>query len=215
VWAFDIGDVLEQSLTVADNAIRYRARVVRDFDHAGCVEANSAQLSQVFVNLLVNAAQALPERGIEHNQIRVSARAEGATVVVEVADNGCGISSELQARIFEPFFTTKEVRAGMGLGLSISRTIVEGFDGSLSMESNVGLGSVFRVRLPAATRQDTRRPPPPAGTTAGAAVLPAAATRPRVLVVDDEPTLARVMQRILATEFDVDIARDCTTRLPA
>ena len=103
------------------------------------------KINQVFLNLLVNAIQACERGGI----VTARTRAEpGAGVVVEVQDNGCGISPEHRSRLFEPFFTTKPVGQGTGLGLSVSFGIVRDHGGAIEVESEVGRGSTFRVRLP-------------------------------------------------------------------
>ena len=114
--------------------------------------AEEGRLTQVFVNLLVNAAQALPAGRCEENTIRVSSGpAPDGRVAVEIADNGMGIPEELRERIFEPFFTTKPVGEGTGLGLSVCQGIVAGLGGTISVSSEVGRGTVFRVDLPGTT----------------------------------------------------------------
>jgi len=199
----DLNDTIAKSIEFSSTSVRYRARVVLELAATCHVDANASQLAQVFVNLLVNAAQALPEEAIEHNEIRVSSRREGDLVMVEVSDNGCGIPEELQARIFEPFFTTKDVGSGLGLGLSISSAIVNAFGGKISVRSKPGEGSVFRIALPvvsapappveAATRTaDESRPQSPAVTG-----------RPSVLVVDDQAMVATLLARVLSDGCDV------------
>jgi PAS domain S-box-containing protein len=198
----DVNDTLRRSLDMAASSIRQRARTTLELGPPSYVEGNAAQLAQVFVNLLTNAAQALPEAGGERNEIRLTTRLAGELVVIEVADNGCGIPETLQARIFEPFFTTKAVGAGMGLGLSISSTIVKGFGGALSVKSEPGKGSVFRIELRAVA------PPAVAAAEAPPFDRPRPAslqsvTRPRVLVIDDEPALTKTLQRILTRDCEV------------
>jgi PAS domain S-box-containing protein len=141
----DLHEVLENSVHLAWGRLRSRGRLVRDYGDLPQVLGNSVQLAQVFTNLLINAAQALPKTG---GEIRLVTRMQGTTqVVVEVRDNGCGIPSENLERIFEPFFTTKPVGEGTGLGLSISHDIIRGLGGELTVESTVGQGSTFRVFL--------------------------------------------------------------------
>jgi signal transduction histidine kinase len=112
---------------------------------------NSVQLSQVFVNLLINAVQALPERG---GEIRLVTRLHNKTqVLVEVQDTGCGIPADHLDRIFEPFFTTKPVGEGTGLGLSISHDIIRGLGGEMTVSSVVGQGTTFRLLLPVAREE--------------------------------------------------------------
>jgi signal transduction histidine kinase len=120
--------------------------VVREYAEVPRVLGNSVQLSQVFVNLLINAAQALPDTG---GEIRVATRRHSPSMVrVEVQDTGCGIPAENLERIFEPFFTTKPVGEGTGLGLSISHDIIRGLGGQLSVSSTPGMGTTFRILLP-------------------------------------------------------------------
>ncbi len=203
----DVNETLERSVGIAWNAIRYRAHLVRDLGDAGYVSGNSSQLAQVFVNLLVNAAQAFPEDRFEGNEIKILTRLEGKDVVVEVADNGCGIPEGLQSRIFEPFFTTKDVGVGTGLGLSVSSGIVNALGGRIAVSSKVGEGSVFRVVLPAAAPQAAPAkvlPSEAAAREAASAARPTG-TRPRVLIVDDEPPVARVLQHLIGRECDVTV----------
>jgi PAS domain S-box-containing protein len=200
----DVNETVEQSLRLTSNAIRYRARLVRDLADVGHVDGNPFLLAQVFASLLVNAAQALPVESAASNEIRVSSRRTGDDVVVEVADNGAGIPDDLQAHIFEPFFTTKDVGGGMGLGLAIAVGIVTSLGGKISVTSTVGRGSLFRVILPAAARS-ARSPAPAAPSDGGGRPLARAAiaARPRLLVIDDEPTLTRVVERALAKQLEV------------
>jgi PAS domain S-box-containing protein len=139
-------EVLERSVRLASGQLRGRGRLVRDYGEVPRVRGNCVQLTQVFTNLLVNAAQALPPEG---GDIRLVTRLLGDSVaVVEVHDTGCGIPAEHLERIFEPFFTTKPVGEGTGLGLSLCHDIIHGLGGVLSVESIVGAGSTFRVFLP-------------------------------------------------------------------
>jgi two-component system, NtrC family, sensor kinase len=145
----DLHEVLDNSVHLAWERLRSRGQVVREYGAVPQVLGNPVQLSQVFVNLLVNAAQALPESG--GGEIRVVTQPHGDTMVlVEVQDNGCGIPPENLERIFEPFFTTKPVGEGTGLGLSISHDIIRGLGGELSVSSTPGVGTTFRVLLPVA-----------------------------------------------------------------
>lgn len=197
--AVDVQRVMESSLRVAYNEIRHRARLVKEYMPVPPVEANEARLGQVFLNLVVNAAQAIREGDAEHNQIRIVTRPLGeASVVVEVRDTGSGIPPENLPRIFDAFFTTKPAGVGTGLGLSICRRIVASLGGKLEVESEPGKGSVFRLTLPRARReaQPPRRPPANA----------APSRRGRVLVVDDEPLITNAIGRSLALEHDVVLA---------
>jgi signal transduction histidine kinase len=115
--AVDIHVVLESSIRMASNEIRHRARLVRDYSEVPFVEGNEARLGQVFLNLIVNAAQAIPEGKAEANVIRIVTRSDGlGRVVVEIHDSGVGIPQAVMSRIFDAFFTTKPVGTGTGLG---------------------------------------------------------------------------------------------------
>ncbi|GEJ55712.1 sensor histidine kinase [Anaeromyxobacter diazotrophicus] len=154
---------LRAALSLADLELRRRARVVLDFQPVPPVLASESRLSQVFLNLLVNAAQAIPEGHPDRHEIRVTMREmAGGKVMVEIRDTGCGIAPEHRHRIFDPFFTTKPAGVGTGLGLSICHEIVSALRGAIEVESEVGQGSRFRVILPAAsvTQADVRRAQP-------------------------------------------------------
>jgi PAS domain S-box-containing protein len=144
--------VVESSINMAWNEIRHRARLVKDFTEVPPVLAKESRLGQVFLNLLVNAAQAIPEGGADRNEIRVTLRSEADRVLVEVRDTGSGIPPETLPRIFDPLFTTKPVGIGTGLGLSISHSIVRGMGGEITVDSVIGKGTTFTVSLPACER---------------------------------------------------------------
>lgn len=192
----DTRRVLESTLRMVWNEIRHRARLVKQYGEVPPVEANESRLGQVFLNLVVNAAHAIPEGRAEANEIRVSTRLDpSGDVVVEIADTGCGMSPEIQKQLFTPFFTTKPVGVGTGLGLAICHRIVEQLLGRIEVESESGKGSVFRIHLPPARSEDTSVEP--------LVAAPAASRRGRILVIDDEPALAAVIRRALSAEHDV------------
>jgi PAS domain S-box-containing protein len=188
--------ILESSLGMAGNEIRHRARLTRRYAAVPDVEANEARLGQVFLNLIVNAAQSVPEGHTEQNEICVSTRLDGDRVVVEVTDTGAGIPPEIMGRIFDAFFTTKAVGAGTGLGLAICQRIITDMGGELTVESEVGVGTTFRVALPVAPHAD-------AEVETLAAPMTATGRRGRILLVDDEEMVVRIVQRSLSTEHDV------------
>jgi PAS domain S-box-containing protein len=218
----DVAVVLQSALRVAGNEIRHRAHLQVDIGQAGPVLANPQRLEQVFLNLLVNATQALPE-GRTDNEIRVVLRGAGAggdadndgRICIEIVDNGVGISSEALPRVFDPFFTTKPVGVGMGLGLSICHGILTSMGGTIQVDSEPGRGARFRVSLPPAppSTLSVRRPAaeqrPPAPAAPGAA---SARRRRRVLVVDDEAALCEMVRRLL-DGCDVDVALDAAAGL--
>ena len=135
---------LESTLNIVQNEIKYKAAVVKELVALPDVPCLPTQLNQVFMNLLVNAAQAIERKGT----ITLRSGFDAATVWVEVSDDGCGMSPEVQARIFEPFYTTKPVGKGTGLGLSVSYSIVQKHNGKIELRSAPGQGTSFRVLLP-------------------------------------------------------------------
>jgi PAS domain S-box-containing protein len=206
--------VLRAALALAENELRHRARVVLDVANVPPVLANESRLSQVFLNLLVNAAQAIPEGHADRNEVRLTARSSGGKVAVEVRDTGCGIAREHRKRLFDPFFTTKAVGVGTGLGLPICHGIVTALGGEIEVESEQGKGSTFRVLLPAAreehgapraVQREQRSEPPRRSRPAG--------PDRRVLVVDDEVRFCRISERVLGTEYAVTALADASEAL--
>jgi PAS domain S-box-containing protein len=197
----DVHAALEFSLSMAMNHVRYRAQVVKCYGKVPPVWANEAKLGQVFLNLIVNAAQAIPEGDTARHRIVLTTYARDHHVVVEVTDTGMGMTPEVLVRAFEPFFTTKAQGEGTGLGLSICHGIIKALRGELTGASKPGKGSRFRVVLP------TRG-------AGGAAMAPALASvqdtsdvqGKRVLVIDDEPGIASVMRRIVGRGNEVVVS---------
>ena len=188
--------VLATALSMAQNEIRFRAKLVKDYGEVPRVLGSEGRLSQVFLNLLVNAAHAIDEDSVDEQQIMVRTRRVGDEVLVEVRDTGSGIEPDLLGRLFEPFVTTKEVGKGFGLGLSICHQTVAAFGGRIEVESEVGVGSLFKVWLPVHQAELERTVP----QVVSLDLTPLRGAR--VLVVDDEPVLRRVVKRALG--------RDCT-----
>lgn len=187
--------VMESSIGIAWNQVRHRAKLTRHFERVPVVSGDENRLGQVFLNLLVNAAQALPDGHVDENEITVGIRIEAGSVLIEVKDTGQGMTPEQLARAFDPFFTTKAPGVGSGIGLSICRSIVTDMGGEITCESQRGVGTTFRVLLPAQetvvyTTLPPRRELPP---------LP----RTRILVIDDEPALCAVVRRLLRGEHEV------------
>jgi len=191
----DIHRVLDSGLRMATNEIRHRARLVRAYGDVPQVEGNEARLGQLFLNLFINAAQAIVEGRADANEIRVvTMRGNEGEVVVEVHDTGCGIPRESLKQIFDAFYTTKPVGIGTGLGLAICHRIVTMHKGAIAVESEVGRGTMFRVTLPAAGGAAVSPPPLEAAP---------AEHRAAILVVDDEEGLCSAIKRILESEHDV------------
>jgi signal transduction histidine kinase len=150
--ALRVSDVVESALRLVANEARLAGVVPQVLLDGGLptVWGNPHDLQQVFVNLFLNAVQAMPDGGA----LRVSATPEGAAVRIDVTDDGVGISAQALEEIFDPFFTTKDLGEGTGLGLSVSRGLVEKHGGTISVASQVGKSTTFSVRLP--TEQGTR-----------------------------------------------------------
>jgi signal transduction histidine kinase len=194
----DVQRVLESTTRMAWSEIRHRARLVKSYSAAPMVEASDAQLGQLFLNLVVNAAQAIAEGDAENNEVRVTLSTDAAgMVLVEVADTGAGMPKEVQEQLFRPFFTTKPIGVGTGLGLTICHQIIAGLDGRIEFQTEMGRGTTFRVYLPPA-RMEARDAPGP-DNLADLSVR----RRGRVLVVDDEPLITRTVQRALSKDHDI------------
>jgi PAS domain S-box-containing protein len=192
----DLPPVVEAALHMAGNEIQHRARVEREYRPAPSVLGDESRLGQVVLNLLVNAAQAIPEGRAAENEIRVVIGTDArGRAVLEVRDSGCGIPPEIAERIFDPFFTTKPRGIGTGLGLPICRNIVLGLGGEVGAEPRPGGGTTMRVVLPAA--------PPAQEEPVAPQATPGGRRRGRVLVVDDEPAVGVALRRVLAPEHDV------------
>ena len=140
----NLQDGLESTLNVVWNELKYKADVVRDYNPLPEVECIPSQINQVFMNLLVNAAQAIPERGT----ITLRTRDLGESVCVEISDTGTGMPQDIVKRIFDPFFTTKPIGKGTGLGLSIAHGIIDKHQGRFEVASEEGQGTTFRIFLP-------------------------------------------------------------------
>jgi PAS domain S-box-containing protein len=199
----DVRGAVESALSLTRGQILERAELEQHLDEVPPVLMDEGRLGQVMVNLLVNAAQAIPAAQAGDRRIVVATRSDGPTVEIEVRDTGVGIPAENLARIWEPFFTTKGPDAGTGLGLSISREIVERAGGTITAESpprgaGAEAGTRFVIRLPEASAGEAVRP--------SASAPPQAARRARVLVVEDEGALARALAEEIGAQHEVVIA---------
>jgi CheY-like chemotaxis protein len=191
----NVSVAVESALTMLRNELKYRARVERDFRATRLVRASAPRLGQVFLNLILNAAQALDEAEARRNLVSVTTYDDRGDVVIEVSDNGPGISEDILPRIFDSFFTTKPRGMGTGLGLPISLGIVRSMGGEITVETAPGRGATFRVRLPA-------------GELSRPIVVPAETQareyrRRRVLAVDDEALLLKAYRRMLSESHDL------------
>ncbi len=209
----DLPDVIDSAIKMTAHQVRHHAQLRKEYGTTPFVAASEGPLVQLFTNLLVNAAQAIAEGNADTELIRVVTYSDDAgRAVVEIHDTGTGITKENLRRLFDPFFTTKPIGAGMGLGLSISHAVVVALGGEITVESEVGRGSMFRVTLPAVTAKRVAEGP----QRAGDASVPQ--RRGRVLVVDDDAGVAHSVARILKRAHDVVVetdARAALTRLTA
>ena len=184
-----VSEVLDGVLKVAHNEIRYRARVTRDYGRTLAVKASPGRLSHVFLNLVLNAAQAIDEGRVDENELSARTYMDGGEVVVEVRDTGCGVPAEDLPRLFDPFFSTRPVGEGTGMGLAICHSVVRALGGSVTLESEPGQGTCATVRLPAVRPEYRRVQPTPS---------PGEPLRGgRILVVDDEANIRRALTRLL------------------
>lgn len=194
--AVDVNDAIESAIRLATNEVKYRARIEHDLGKVAPVLGNAGRLGQLLLNLVINAAQAIAPGSRSQNFIAVRSWQEGDWVNIEVRDSGAGIPPEVLPRVFAPFFTTKPAGVGTGLGLSICKDIVAGMGGTIGVESTVGLGTRFIVRLPSAI-------PPRTARAASIVPLGTAGTRARVLVVDDDLQVATSIARMLRGHYEV------------
>ncbi len=196
----DLREVIEAAINIAGNTLKQSARIVRDYGESPLVDASANRLEQVFLNLLLNAAQALPNGDPERDEIRIRLYGDQLRAVAEIVDTGPGIPDPVIGRIFEPFFTTKPVGVGTGLGLPICRSILAAHGGTIEVESKPSEGATFRIILPAsstargAVRRTSSRP------------LVTLGPRGRVLVVDDEVAVGSTLRLVLQREHDVQLA---------
>jgi len=196
--AIDLAEVIDAAVAIAERVIRAKAHLVRSYGLTPLARGVRGKLGQVFLNLLTNAADAIPEGAPSDHVIRVSTHtgADGRAVV-EIADTGSGIAPEIASRVFDPFFTTKPVGLGTGLGLAMCHRIVTEQGGEIAFESAPG-ATTFRVTLPAAASHDTV-----AQGVHEEPQAPVSRPRRRVLVIDDEPGLLQSIGRWLSETHDV------------
>jgi two-component system, cell cycle sensor histidine kinase and response regulator CckA len=195
----EVEGVVRSCLNMCRNEIRHRAQLEVQIGQAPPVRINESRLAQVVLNLLINAAQAMPERPGAGARITVRVSTCQGAACIEVEDTGPGIDADRLGRIFHPFFTTKPPGEGTGLGLSICRNIVAAAGGEIDVQSSAGRGSRFTVRLPAAQGRGRRR-----STSSPKLASISAAAAPRLLVIDDEPLVGRSLKRVLR-DHDVTV----------
>ncbi|HVU04100.1 MAG TPA: ATP-binding protein [Polyangiaceae bacterium] len=189
----DLELVVSAALKLTSAVVRHRARLETHFERAPKVLGSENSLVQVFVNLITNAAQAIPVGRADSNEIRVTigTSPEDGSAVVRVSDTGEGIPPEDLRRVAQPFFTTKPIGVGTGLGLTVTENIVTGGGGKLDIQSTVGKGTTVTIALPAA-------PPDMARVLSSKPAPPAAKRSLRVLAIDDDPLVLKAIRRVLS-----------------
>ncbi|MEA3221565.1 MAG: ATP-binding protein [Thermodesulfobacteriota bacterium] len=140
----DINECIETTINIIWNELKYKCTVKKEYGDIPSTKCYPQQLNQVFMNLLVNASQAIEKKG----EITIKTWLEDGSINVSISDTGCGIPEENLGKLFEPFFTTKEVGKGTGLGLSITYDIVKKHGGEIKVESQVGKGTTFTINIP-------------------------------------------------------------------
>jgi PAS domain S-box-containing protein len=207
----DVRQALQTAITLAQTELRQRAQLSLELGPVPPVVGNAHRLGQVFLNLLVNAAQAIPPGAPERHLVQATtAVAPDGRVKIEITDTGVGIPATVLPRIFDPFFTTRAIGQGLGLGLAIVHGIVTDLGGEVVVRSEPGGGSIFTVLLPpaqpgaAAPRQappSITAPAPGPAAAGGAEAAPTAGTS--ILVIDDEPLVGRAITRMLVPPHQV------------
>jgi signal transduction histidine kinase/ActR/RegA family two-component response regulator len=199
----DIRAVLETALQMANNELRHRARVVHQLHAVPLVSASAVRLTQVFLNLLMNAAHAIPDGRASENTVSVTTfTGPAGEAAIEIKDTGKGIEHRHLERIYDPFFTTKPVGSGTGLGLTICKGIIEKLGGSIEVESRAGVGTTFTVRLPPST--------PAVAAPARLSAAPVRSPlRRTILIIDDDAQIRRSLQRVLS-QHDVTAVSSVT-----
>lgn len=193
---FDVADAVRSALRLSGAVLRTCAEVDLDLAEGARVRGSAGQLSQVFVNLFVNAAHAIREGKAGDGRVKVATRIEDGKVVAEVSDNGKGIADRDRARLFEPFFTTRGATSGTGLGLWISRELLRRHKGNIEAASGGERGALFRVTLPL---ESVARPVPVCAPRPDV-------KKPRVLCVDDEEPILRIYKRVFDSVYDLELA---------
>ena len=195
--AVPLNEVVLAACNLARHEIRYRAELITTLGDVPHVRGNRGRLGQVLMNLLVNAAQAIPEGSEEPQHIRIATRREGGRAVLSVEDSGPGVPDQLKSRIFEPFFTTKPPEIGTGLGLSLVAEIVRRHEGTIEVGVGQYGGARFEIGLPlfeagsqALSAESSQRETP-------------APARARILLIDDDGILLRSVQTLLEPEHEV------------
>lgn len=196
----DLNDVIRSAINLTRNEVRHIAKIELELAELPCIVADKAKLTQVFVNLLINAAQAMADTTKTNHRIRVVTHVDAEHLVATVQDTGGGISRDHLVRVFDPFFTTKPADRGTGLGLAICNDTVRRHGGEIHVETEAGEGTTFEVRIPQSTGLSPTHfaasPPPEATPTPPV----------RLLLVDDDAVVRRSLSRVLRRHHTVEEA---------
>jgi signal transduction histidine kinase len=203
VESVEVGEVCRAAAALVAPQLRNRARLIVAAEPDARVHVDPRRLTQVLVNLLVNASDAIPASERDH-RVELTAQRRGDWISIRVSDTGTGIPRAIRSRVFEPFFTTKARGHGSGLGLAIARDIIDGYGGRIELESTPDQGSRFDVILPIDIGADTA---PAAGPTV------ARWPRARLLIIDDEVALTKALRRQLQRHHEIAIANDGASAL--
>ncbi len=209
----DLTRSLDEAVHVTAHTLRHHAKVRKEYGQAPRVLAEEGQLSRVFMNLLLHAAQATGDGGAAQHTIVLTTRTDAmGRAVAEVTDDGPGMPRDVLHRIFDPFFAMQAEHSDVGLGLAICHSIVVSLGGEIDVESELGKGTTYRVSLPPAQAEASvaprvlrSRPPPPLSISPP--------LRARVLVVDDEIAIGKALLRILNTDYEVALESDARVAL--
>lgn len=202
----DVDEVIAGSVRMARSELRHVAQIETACEPDLRAAISDSQLSQVLLNVLTNAGQAMDDADLRKNHIGIAATVRSpGWIRISITDNGRGMTAEEQDLAFGAFFTTRQRSGGTGLGLSICHRIIEQAGGEITLSSRVGIGTTVTLDIPAEDPAKHAAPENPAELTAGQS-----SARKRVLVIDDDPIVAKVLSRLLSASHDVDILHDAT-----
>jgi two-component system cell cycle sensor histidine kinase/response regulator CckA len=205
----DVSDVIDQALRLAGREINMLARIERDYARdLPRILVPHGRLTQVLVNVIANAAQAIREIERPAHRVRIATRSDGESIAVSISDTGPGIAPQILEHIFDPFFTTKRAGYGTGLGLSISRSIMYDLGGDLIVESVHGSGATFILLLPIPDYASVRRAYLRQHTASATAMPSQPSPKRTVLVVDDDDRVLSAYARALGRSCEVLMASD-------
>lgn len=199
VSTVDVNTVLNTAISMAVPEFKHRARLEKNFTpNLPPLMVNSGKLHQVFLNLIVNAAQAIPEGDIDNNRITISTQLQKGRIRIDISDTGHGIDPATMPKIFDPFFTTKPTTTGSGLGLFITHEVISKFGGEIKVNSLPNVGTTFSVFLPAHQEFAVKK-------IKQESVSEIKKTK-KILVVDDEVSLLKTIERMLDEQYQVTVA---------